>query len=212
MTRDLYIQSVIDQIPAGLPLRDQVAMELRAHFAERTAQGQPLDVILEQLGDPEKLAVSYLAAIPLTSASILGRLTAKLIDAGVVGAIVGTAVGVPALVLSQQLPSESAASVLAFAPLAAVILCVFGFVAYTVDQEYRRGGTVGKRMLGIHVVRESGARISLGQALLRQLPFFAQFFWLDALFALFTEKRQRAFELVTKTRVVALLFGLALRT
>ena len=57
--------------------------------------------------------------------------------------------------------------------------------------------------MGIHVVRESGARISLGQALLRQLPFFGQFFFIDALFALFTERRQRAFELLTKTRAVA---------
>ena len=39
MTGDLYIQSVIDQIPSWLPLRDQIAMELRAHIVERTAQG-----------------------------------------------------------------------------------------------------------------------------------------------------------------------------
>ena len=45
--------------------------------------------------------------------------------------------------------------------------------------------------------------ISLGQAFLRQLPFFAQFFFIDALFALFTERRQRAFELLTRTRTVA---------
>ena len=58
--------------------------------------------------------------------------------------------------------------------------------------------------MGIRVVRESGARISLGQSVLRQLPFFAQFFFIDALFALFTERRQRAFELITKTRAVAI--------
>jgi hypothetical protein len=42
----------------------------------------------------------------------------------------------------------------------------------------------------------------LGQALLRQLPFFMQFFFVDALFALFTKRHQRAFELITKTRAV----------
>jgi uncharacterized RDD family membrane protein YckC len=77
-------------------------------------------------------------------------------------------------------------------------------VAYTVIAEYRHGRTLGKRLMGIHVVRESGARISLGQSLLRQLPFFGQFFFIDALFALFTERRQRAFELLTKTRAVGL--------
>jgi uncharacterized RDD family membrane protein YckC len=58
--------------------------------------------------------------------------------------------------------------------------------------------------MGIRVVRESGARIGLGQSCLRQLPFFGQFFFIDALFALFNERRQRAFELLTKTRTVAL--------
>lgn len=52
------------------------------------------------------------------------------------------------------------------------------------------------------MVRESGARITLGQSMLRQLPWFLQIFWADALFALFTEKKQRAFELISKTRVV----------
>ena len=60
-------------------------------------------------------------------------------------------------------------------------------------------------MMGIRVVRESGARIGLGQSFLRQLPFFGGFFFIDALFALFTERRQRAFELLTKTRAVALI-------
>ena len=84
MTGDLYIQSVIDQIPSWLPLRDQIAMELRAHIVERTAQGQPLNEILRQLGDPRRLAESYLASVPLTAAPTLARLFAKVIDAGIV--------------------------------------------------------------------------------------------------------------------------------
>jgi hypothetical protein len=47
---------------------------------------------------------------------------------------------------------------------------------------------------------------------LRRLPFFAQFFFIDALFVLFTQKQQRAFELITKTREVALMLGLVLLT
>jgi hypothetical protein len=45
-------------------------------------------------------------------------------------------------------------------------------------------------------------RISLGQAVLRQLPVVLQIAMVDALFALFTKHRQRAFELVTRTRTV----------
>jgi hypothetical protein len=39
-------------------------------------------------------------------------------------------------------------------------------------------------------------------AIVRQLPVFLQCYWVDVLFAFFTERRQRAFELLSKTRVV----------
>jgi uncharacterized RDD family membrane protein YckC len=215
MSGDPYVQSVIDHIPAGLPLRDQVAMELRGHIAERMANGQPLDEILRQLGDPEKLAESYLAAIPLQAAGIGARLVAKIIDLVLVVTVVGIAIGVPMFVLSVQLfgwqevlvspdsQFDGPQSLVPFLPVVGIVLCVFGFAAYTVVAEYQRGATVGKQMMGVRVVQESGARITLGQALLRQLPFFMQFFFIDALFAVFTKHHQRAFELITKTRAVA---------
>jgi uncharacterized RDD family membrane protein YckC len=202
MTGDLYVQSVITHVPRGLPLRDQIAMELRSHIAERIQSGQPLDHVLRQLGDPLTLAESYLAAIPLQSAQHLPRVAAKLID---VAAVVGVVAAVAAA-LWAVLPTDAAY----FLPVLSVFVSVFGFVAYTAIAEYRHGRTLGKRLMGIQVVRESGARISLGQALLRQLPFFGQFFFIDALFALFTDRRQRAFELLTKTRAVAVLLFIAL--
>ena len=77
---------------------------------------------------------------------------------------------------------------------------VFG--TYTMASEYRRGQTIGKRVQGIRVVSESGARISVGQAIVRQLPMFLQVYWIDVMFALFTKRSQRAFEMLSKTRVV----------
>ena len=202
MTGDLYIQSVIDQIPGELPLRDHIAMELRAHIAERVAQGQPLDDILRQLGDPQQLSESFLASVPLTAAPNFPRLVAKVIDAGIICLIVGAVATVVWLELGSRLWD-----VFPFLPVFCVFGAVCGFVGYTIYAEYRFGRTVGKKLMGIRVVRESGTRISLGQAFLRQLPFFAQFFFIDALFVLFTQKHQRAFELITKTRAVALLLG-----
>jgi hypothetical protein len=64
MTGDLYVQSVTDHVPHGLPLRDQIAMELCGHIAERVERGQPLGEVLRQLGDPLTLAESHLAAVP----------------------------------------------------------------------------------------------------------------------------------------------------
>ena len=202
MTGDLYVASVIDHVPPQMPLRDQIAMELRSHIDERVAAGQPLDDVLRQLGDPLTLAESYLAAVPLRSASVFDRLIAKVIDV-LMAAVV---VGIFAALMLTILPSE----VVMFLPVFCAFVGGFGFVAYTVFAEYYEGQTVGKRIMGIRVVRESGARISLGQSVLRQLPFLAQFFWIDALFALFTDRKQRAFELLTKTRAVAVILSVGL--
>jgi uncharacterized RDD family membrane protein YckC len=200
MTGDLYVQSVLEHVPSGLPMRDQIALELRGHIAERTGAGQPLDEVLRQLGDPLALAESYLAAVPLRSASISHRIAAKAIDAAAVAAVVVLV----SVLLWAVLPSRAFPVI----PVVCILGGVFGFVGYTIVAEYRDGRTLGKRLMHIQVVRESGARISLGQAVLRQLPFFGQFYFIDALFALFTERRQRAFELLTKTRAVAVLLCL----
>jgi uncharacterized RDD family membrane protein YckC len=73
--------------------------------------------------------------------------------------------------------------------------------------EYRFDQTLGKRWLDLRVVQESGARITLGRAFVRQLPQFLQIFWIDVMFALFTERSQRAFEILSRTRVVTLANG-----
>ena len=82
-----------------------------------------------------------------------------------------------------------------------VLAASFGFGLYTIVAEHWLGFTLGKRALGLRVVRESGAPIGLGQSIVRQLPMFLQVYWIDVLFALFTEQSQRAFELLSKTRV-----------
>jgi pimeloyl-ACP methyl ester carboxylesterase/uncharacterized RDD family membrane protein YckC len=202
MSGDLYVQSVINHVPRRLPLRDQIAMELRSHITQRVEHGQPLDEVLRQLGDPLTLAESYLAAVPLQSAPLSRRLAAKLIDAAAVVPVVLMV----AAVLWAVVPTEVAY----FLPGPCILGGVVGWAVSTAIAEYRSGGTLGKRLMGIQVVRESGARISLGQSMLRQLPFFAQFFVIDASFALFTDRRQRAFEILTKTRAVAVLLCIGL--
>jgi uncharacterized RDD family membrane protein YckC len=201
MTADDYVQSVIDYVPRGLALRDAIAMELRSHMAERQAHGQPLDEVIRQLGDPLTLAESYLAAVPLQSARFWPRAGAKVID------FLLACAGVAAFAwfLWYVLPPEG----FYWAPFLCILMFLLLFPVYTAAAEYRAGQTIGKRLMSIRVVRESGARIGLGQALLRQLPFFGQFFFIDVLFALFTDRSQRAFELLTKTRAVLVILCLA---
>ena len=195
MTSDAYIESVVECVPPRMGLRSQIAMELRSHIAERLEHGQPLDEVLRQFGDPRVLAESYLAAVPLHSVGFLRRAAAKLVDVLLIVAFVG---GMAAFVWMVG-PTELAW----FLPMLCIFGCLIGLFAYTIFAEHYAGQTVGKRLMGIQVVRESGARISLGQSAIRQLPLLGQIFFIDVLFALFTDKHQRAFEMITKTRAVA---------
>ena len=193
MTADDYINRVLSLLPRATPMREQIAVELRGHIEERVAHGQTVQEVLGQLGDPARLAESYLSAVPLEPAPFPARARAKLLDIALVVAIV-----VPPAALSWfVVPGEW----FPFVILAAAIIGGFGFCFYTVLAEYRTGQTFGKRVTGLQVVRESGAPIGLGQAIVRLLPVTLQIYWIDVLFALFTDKRQRAFEMLSKTRV-----------
>jgi uncharacterized RDD family membrane protein YckC len=144
---------------------------------------------------PVTLAESYLAAETLVPAALGQRAAAKVIDALVVIAFI-----VPlALLMARGAPREAV-----FVTLVVVIAlcCSFLLGVYTAIAESSSGQTLGKRARRIRVVRESGRRISFGQSVVRQLPILLSIYWIDAMFALFTEKRQRAFELLSKTRVV----------
>jgi len=197
---DDYINRVLDHLPSGTPLRAQIAMELRGHIAERLESGQQVADVLRQLGDPTTLAESYLSAVPLVSASFLQRGLAKLIDVIVVVATILVGVGLPAFLVARNWQEWPILIGLGLG--LTIIATSFGFGLYTIVAEHWLGFTVGKRALGLRVVRESGAPIGLGQSVVRQLPMFLQVFWIDVLFALFTDKSQRAFELLSKTRVV----------
>jgi uncharacterized RDD family membrane protein YckC len=193
-TADAYIARVLDLLPAGTPRRDQIALELRGHIAERLEGGQKEDEVLRQLGDPMRLAESYLSAVPLVPATFGRRAAAKLIDVATLLVVVVPA----ACVFFFTLPPDIAP----LAVLGTIVLGSWAFATYLIVAEARVGQTLGKRLLHVRVVRESGARISIRQSIVRQLPLFLEVFAVDVLFALFTERSQRAFELLSKTRVV----------
>jgi uncharacterized RDD family membrane protein YckC len=196
-TMDDYIKQVVDRMPSGNPLRAQITLELKAMIGERLARGQSMDEVLRQLGDPVSFADSYLSAEPLEAAAFWPRVAAKIVDFVIVTSVLALAVLV---VRSRRFGLEGDVGV-----GVPELLLIFLFVIsplYTVLSEYCAGKTIGKWLTGLRVVRDSGARIGLGQAFVRQLALVFQVFVFDCLFALFTEKRQRACELLSKTRVV----------
>ena len=199
MTTEQYVQAVLDHMPPSMPRREQIGTELRSHIVERLEHGVPLAEILRQLGDPAALADSYLAEVPLALPPHGRRLLAKVVDVVLVVCLF-VAIVVPAASLTAlNIREEFVWMALSLSVLAGGILASL----YTVVLEWRYGYTVGKYLWNLRVVRESGARISFGQSVVRQLPVFLQVAWIDAMFALFTDRRQRAFELLSKTRLVA---------
>jgi uncharacterized RDD family membrane protein YckC len=187
---DDYLARVLDRLPPGSEIRSQVEMEVRSHIAERMEHGHSLEDALRQLGDPVVLADSYLAAVPLVPVPFWTRVWAKVIDFVLV---IGIAAPLIWLTMVTDRP---------LAMIACVLVLIIVLPGYPIMAEYQFAKTVGKHLFDLRVVRESGGRISFGQSIVRQLPAFFQVFWVDAMFALFTERHQRAFELLSKTRVV----------
>lgn len=196
---EIYISQVISKLPAG-PMRDQIAMELRSLIADRVERGHSVEEAIRQLGDPAALADSYLSAVPLVSAPHLRRIAAKFVDLIIpIGFVCGMAAW---YALQLHVYAERNPWLFAYLPAALVIGGGVLYALALVYAEFRTGQTLGKRLFGLRVVRESGARIGLGQAFVRQMPVMLQIGWIDALFVLFTDRHQRAFELLSKTRVV----------
>lgn len=193
---EIYMKQVLDRIPPG-PLREQIALDLRSHIAERVERGHTLEEALRQLGDPKTLAESYMMSVPLVAAPFGRRIAAKLVDVAIV-LLAPCIVLFGGLALDPTLWSEPI-----HVPFFLLIfLALTMAILYPMLSEADSGQTVGKRMFGLRVVTESGTRISLGQAIVRYLPSFLEIAWIDVLFVFFNEKRQRGFELISKTRVI----------
>ena len=195
MTVQSYLAQFADEMPRMMPEREQIVADVRAHIEEDVQRGEALDAVLTRFGDPANLAASYLSEVPLVSASFWRRAVAMAID-GAIPAVIAIPLAVLGRVSPDTLPLVPAAI-----GLFAVII---GYIAYIVVGDSRFGQTLGKHWLNLLVVRESGARISVGQAIVRLLPCVLHIWWIDVIFALFTEKHQRAFELLSKTRVVTI--------
>jgi uncharacterized RDD family membrane protein YckC len=193
-----YIDSVLACVPAEAD-RARIEMELRGRLDPRIS----IEQAIATYGHPRNVAEFYLASSPLESAPFFRRLIAALID---IPSVIVT--GLLIIYAGWKLfgPTQSILTGIFTGKTLAVVLCIltamFMTPVYYMVAERWTSQTVGKALMGIRTVRESGARISLGQAFVRQIPLFFGFYVLDGVFALFTKKKQRLFELISKTRVV----------
>ncbi len=114
----------------------------------------------------------------------------------------------PALPLSTLVPRHPSGAeyvlggALIFATFVCGLAAVGVIVLYFPILEGRFGRTPGKRLLRLWVVRENGLPIGCKEAFLRRLSYCFGIQPVDALFIPFTEKPQRAFDIVARTVVV----------
>ncbi len=198
---DRYIAEVLENLFGSAADKERLASDLRAHFNDGRAAGESESEIVGRLGPPKEVAASFIEGSPTVYAGFWIRALAFVADGVFIAILIAP---LSCLVLFVLVWGDAAGSSLALlaitVPLAlwALALLVFYFPIL----EHYFGCTLGKKLLGLRVETESRTRVSLGRAFLRRLSFYFEFLVLDALFVPFTEKKQRAFDLVAKTIVV----------
>ena len=198
--KDRYINDVLRRIFASEADRRLLESDLEAHFGDGEAAGETEAVIIARLGSPEEVAASFVAGLETRSAGFWIRVFAFATDVAAMMWLTLPLLG-GAMLLGAHHGDPPNLLFLAFlVPLAmwAIALGIFYFPVL----EHHFGKTLGKHLLGLRVLSESRTRVTLGQAFLRRLSVYFEFLVLDALFVPFTEKKQRAFDMVAKTIVV----------
>ncbi len=195
---DRYIEEVMRLLLATREERERFANDLRAHFQEGLSRDKTALEIIGRLGTPEAVAESFNAERPLEHAGFWLRLAAFFADMSVF--ILAVIPGVAMLILTENelVPRWAGLTMMALCGLA-----IFGLgVAYFPLLESRFGKTLGKKIMRIRVIGENGGPVLLRQAIIRRLSTYFDLLALDAIFILFTEKKQRGLDIIAKTLVV----------
>lgn len=202
-----YINSVLRNIQASTAEKLRIEADLRAHLEEALANSEQVETVLARMGDPTELAVEFMSQVTLCYAGFWRRLFAFVIDLLILIPTVGI-LGIPIMLLSNLVPQHPAdfeyilGAVILFL-ITGLALGIIGLMLlYFPLLEGRFGQTVGKRLLGLRVLKENGLPIGYKEAFLRRLSYYFEFLAFDALFIPFTAKRQRAFDIVAQTIVV----------
>lgn len=195
-----YIKEVLSHIHAPNTEKQRLEEDLRTHCEEALKSDEAVDEVIRKLGKPEDVAQSFMSEIQLHYAGFWRRLGAFILDI-----LFCLNITLPFLLLIAATfgLDEDEMNLIVF-----VLLLFFGlgatgvFLLYFPLLESRFGQTLGKKFFHLWVIAESGKKIGIGQAILRRLSMFFDFLWLDALFIPFTEKKQRALDIVARTAVI----------
>jgi uncharacterized RDD family membrane protein YckC len=205
---DRYVNAVLHNVTAPQAERQRIEADLRAHLDEAMQSGEQLQEVLDRVGSPEEIAAAFMSEVDLRYATFWRRLAAFAIDI-VLMLLPVTVLGAIVLLFNNLVPPhpETLGSYV-FGGLVILIMISLALTAVSIFLFYfpllegRFGQTLGKRPLGMRVLNENGMHIGYKQAFLRRISFYFDIVPFDALFVLFTEKRQRAFDIIARTVVV----------
>ncbi len=200
-----YLHDVLSHVPAAFPEhRARIAADLRSHLAESVEAGESEAGAVRRMGPAEQTAATFLEGAPLPLASLADRIGAYIVDNAlflvpVLGALAAISYRDPSRIAALNDPATPADRAIVGT---IVIVSVAYAIAYFPILEARYGQTPGKRLFGIAVVKTTGTAVRLPGAIIRRIPKLFNISLLDALFAPFTARRQRAFDIVAGTIVV----------
>lgn len=211
---DAYIQEVLRNIQAPIEKKKRIEADIRAHFLEAEAMGEQAETVISRMGTPYELAEEMMSQVELAYAGFWRRLAAFSLDALIIAVVAGLylifliVLGAVTIIESKNCATDPS-MIWNTKNLLVMIWAILGGIAasgaallYFPILEARFGKTWGKKVMGLLVAKENGLSIGYKEAILRRLSFFFNVFWLDALFLFFTEKRQRAFDIIAKTVVI----------
>lgn len=204
---DRYVLDVLRNIEAPPRQRSRIEADLRAHLEEALRRGESPATVFARMGSPEEVAQEFMAGVTLHYAGFWRRVIAFAVDLAVILLVASPLFGL-AVLFSSLVPRAPSGweyalgGVIIVAAWSTALMAVGVFILYFPMLEGRFGQTLGKRLLGLRVVKETGTPIGYREAFLRRLPFYFDFIVLDALFIPFTPRRQRAFDIIARTVVI----------
>lgn len=172
-------------------ITDRLQADLRLQME---AQGKSEAQICSGLPRPEEMAAEFLNDVEIRPARVIERMLAFTADLMLMLVLPLGLLALAFLYLGESIVFGLAGGL--------TVLSLIGLlIMYFPISEGTWGQTVGKMLFGLVVVREDGRPISYGQAFIRRLSFWCNLFVIDAIFAFFLPRRQRALDRVAGTVV-----------
>ncbi|MCE7737020.1 MAG: RDD family protein [Candidatus Heimdallarchaeota archaeon] len=209
----IYLDRVSSYLPFSGEQKEQLLRELRPELEEAIETNQSLD---KTFGDPQMTAKNLLKTTQFDYefATWKRRITAYMIDTGIIWVFLLIFVGIPLYLADAEYDLErdwsefntSEITIMILLILYSSSIFIIGF-SYYIIPERLYGQTIGKRLLGIHVMDISGIRIGWKQAIVRNIAkynteFLPLEFILGWLIRKGDESIQKATDTLAETRVV----------